>query len=862
VAMENNKNTILALVICFLILIGGLWVKSRIWPDKNPAEPSKDAEQTKTSPETVPTEAQVASEVIGYASVDQWTMVARGAALLAPPAQDESVKTPPVQVKKPDDRKPPAQAVKRTYLQMGDESSTAIYLLDNRGASVRKLVLNRFQAANRIGKPEWLDRDKKVKKPLELLPADKKRIDVALEEEPALNFSNVLYHFPLNSTAVDDRPLDTLGKRNWEVVEPKDPKPDESYSRVVFETEVEGVRVTKTYTLEPDTYHLGLEVSLERTERAPPGKLQFRYQLTSGHSMPIEGEWYTSTFMNALVGRWDKKKETLYRDFQDLRFVSIRGGGNLVLSEEERIIRYAGMATQFFASVIVVDDKQRDLDFLKSARPTLETAAVKGTLKSKDPSAGTFVLKPEKEAADMTFQVPPNGWERFQFKDPPDGKEVGVLYITDSHDRNVAIDVRDPDQTNPMFLDDVTVRVNTVPIELEPGNPVTHKYLLYNGPVKVRLLSHLDGEAAVNEGLVSHYLDDLHLDTLTDYHFQGTGFPAWFGENISNRIYLTRLLISTTNMMHAVLTFLHRWIPGGSWGLCIIVLTVMVRGCMFPLSRKQALMSLRMQELQPEIKKLQEKFKDDRQALGLAQMELFRKHKVSPLGTCWVAFLQMPIFLGLYYCLQESIHFRLAPFLWIQNLAAPDMLFWWSESIPFISASTWYGALWYLGPYFNLLPVIAVALMITQQSMMTPPATDETQAMQQKMMKYMMIFFGVMFYKVAAGLCIYFIASSVWGFTERKLLPKRKREAATPAATHKPGFLQRAMNRLRGADTTSVTRDGALTNGTASAEPALGSRAKRKARNQRRGQTAAAKDSTWQRLKDWWADVLKQASKK
>src|SRR5262249_5748747 len=151
------------------------------------------------------------------------------------------------------------------------------------------------------------------------------------------------------------------------------------------------------------------------------------------------------------------------------------------------------------------------------------------------------------------------------------------------------------------------------------------------------------------------------------------------------------------------------------------LLTILVRSLMFPLSRKQALMSIRMQELQPEIAKLKEKYKDDRQALGMAQMELFRKHKVSPLGTCWVAFLQMPIFLGLYYALQESIHFRLAHFLWIDNLAAPDMLFSWTDSIPWISRPQDYGWLLYLGPYLNLLPVVAVALMITQQSLMAPP---------------------------------------------------------------------------------------------------------------------------------------------
>ena len=94
-----------------------------------------------------------------------------------------------------------------------------------------------------------------------------------------------------------------------------------------------------------------------------------------------------------------------------------------------------------------------------------------------------------------------------------------------------------------------------------------------------------------------------------------------------------------------------------------------------------------MQELAPELKKLKEKYKDDPQALTQAQMELYRKHGVNPLGhAAGCCCLQMPIFLGLYYALQESIHFRLAPFsAGSTNLAAPDMLFWWGERIPLIS---------------------------------------------------------------------------------------------------------------------------------------------------------------------------------
>ena len=232
---------------------------------------------------------------------------------------------------------------------------------------------------------------------------------------------------------------------------------------------------------------------------------------------------------------------------------------------------------------------------------------------------------------------------------------------------------------------------------------------------------------------------------------------------------------------------------------------------MFPVSRKQAMTSLRMQQLAPEMKKLQEKYKDDRQSLAAAQMEMYRKHGVNPFGTCWLLLLQMPIFMGLYYSLQESIHFRLAGLTswWMPNLSAPDMLLWWTTRIPCISEPSWYGWLCYLGPYLNILPVLAVSLMLVQQKWTMPPPTDDQSAQQQKMMKYMMIFMGLMFYKVASGLCIYFIASSLWGFAERQFLPKKKLATAggEPPAEDKPegGVLSRLLGPKPGNGSSGVT---------------------------------------------------------
>ena len=102
---------------------------------------------------------------------------------------------------------------------------------------------------------------------------------------------------------------------------------------------------------------------------------------------------------------------------------------------------------------------------------------------------------------------------------------------------------------------------------------------------------------------------------------------------------------------------------------------------------------------------------------------------------------------------------------WCSDLAAPDMLWNWSNVMPaFVQG--------WLGPYLNVLPLVTVGLFVAQQKLFMPPPMNEQAAMQQKVMSFMMIFIGFLFFKVASGLCIYFIASSLWGIAERKLLPK------------------------------------------------------------------------------------------
>jgi YidC/Oxa1 family membrane protein insertase len=858
----QQKNLLLAFVLSALIMVGWIALSHYLWPLPPPKQ--NNSEVAKTDDLNKPNGDEAKKPGAKEKADDKKSAEKK--------SEEKKVEKESKRIADADlqrQRPTPETDIVRLGARQRDSRFHLYVELDPRGAGVRSVWLNKYQAADRNGRPAWRDDgEKKEPLPLGLVPAG----------DNVFSPSFQLFAFDVNDPS-GDQPLDTLGRINWRVLGPKSEEVDgRRRDSVSFQAETQGVIVTKTYTLTEGEYHVGLEVKMRRKEGTDK-IIVFRYQMTGPHGLPVEGKWYTSTFRNALIAVADKNGVT--RDLQDLRQISNWGGGSPVQRDSANSILYACVANQFFASGIVVDNDQNNRGFLRQARPTLELILTKGTVVSTAEDGSSFVLKPSGNEPERTFYLAPGSRVGLL----PKGKRIAVLHHTASTpERNgeypeIVRDVndiytREEDAPPSLWVDDITVRVSTEPVELK-GDEVVHKYLLYNGPVKVSQLFPPPGLPSkpfelggVQPELFGRYHDDLHLNTLTDYHS-----PGMMG-SFSNAIYWTGLIIRFTNIMHAVLGYIHLLIP--SYGLCIIVLTVLVRGIMFPISRKQALMSVRMQQLAPELKKLQEKYKDDRQALGIAQMELYRKHGVNPFGSCWVLLLQMPIFMGLYFALQESTHFRLAEFwpTWILNLAAPDMLFNWSEHIPFISRVEDYGSIFYLGPYFNLLPVIAVALMIAQQKMMTPPPTDEQQAMQQKMMKYMMIFFGLMFYKVAAGLCMYFIASSAWGFCERKLLPKKKPEAGEPATPASESYLQKLLRKAQGDQVTTDPATGVTTrNGGFNASPETRGRSAGKRRRDKRRQASIKGEDTatddgsmlgrWRkRLHDWWVAVLKEAEKK
>lgn len=220
------------------------------------------------------------------------------------------------------------------------------------------------------------------------------------------------------------------------------------------------------------------------------------------------------------------------------------------------------------------------------------------------------------------------------------------------------------------------------------------------------------------------------------------------GDNLSKALFFSNYAILNimAEYLMKVLRFFNSGfevagikVPGtNNYGIDIIILTILIKILFIPLTHKSMKSMKRMQDIQPQIAKLKEKYKDDKAALNKATMELFREQKVNPLGSCWPMFLQIPVFIALYQALSYAIELRQAPFvcfpsiyLCINDLAAPD-------------------------PYY-VTPILMGATMVLQQ-WMTPSAGDP---MQKKMMLLMPVIFTYMFLSFPAGLVLYWLVSNV-----------------------------------------------------------------------------------------------------
>ncbi|MBK4714329.1 MULTISPECIES: membrane protein insertase YidC [Tenebrionibacter/Tenebrionicola group] len=189
---------------------------------------------------------------------------------------------------------------------------------------------------------------------------------------------------------------------------------------------------------------------------------------------------------------------------------------------------------------------------------------------------------------------------------------------------------------------------------------------------------------------------------------------------------------------------LLKWIHGfvGNWGFAIIIITFIVRGIMYPLTKAQYTSMAKMRMLQPKIQAMRERLGDDKQRISQEMMALYKSEKVNPLGGCFPLIIQMPIFLALYYMLMGSVELRHAPFaLWIHDLSAQD-------------------------PYY-ILPILMGVTMYFIQKMSPTTVTDP---MQQKIMTFMPVIFTVFFLWFPSGLVLYYIVSNLVTILQQQLI--------------------------------------------------------------------------------------------
>jgi YidC/Oxa1 family membrane protein insertase len=204
-----------------------------------------------------------------------------------------------------------------------------------------------------------------------------------------------------------------------------------------------------------------------------------------------------------------------------------------------------------------------------------------------------------------------------------------------------------------------------------------------------------------------------------------------------------------------VLHFTHRFTH--SYGIDIILLTVLIKLLLAPLTQKSYVSMKKMQKLQPQMERLKEKFSDDKEKLNKEIMELYRRNGVNPLGGCLPMVLQFPVFIGLYNALSTPIELRHAPFMWIKDLSRPD----W-QSLPFTLGT------WHLG--IPILTVLMGASMFLQQ-WMTPSAGDPNQ---KKMMMLMPLMFTFMFVSFPAGLTVYWLVNNLLSIAQQYWINRRQ----------------------------------------------------------------------------------------
>lgn len=277
----------------------------------------------------------------------------------------------------------------------------------------------------------------------------------------------------------------------------------------------------------------------------------------------------------------------------------------------------------------------------------------------------------------------------------------------------------------PLGKQRVTTGIETVVLDIPPATKYTFYSSFYVGPQDLKLLSDVH---AGSENIVSFGTFDIISQSL---------------------LYVMRFLYS----------YLH------SWGICVLLISILVFLVLYPLTAKSMASMKKMQELQPQIERLRGQFKDQPQKLNKEIMDLYKGHKVNPFGGCLPMFLQIPVFFGLYQALMRSVELKGAKFLWIKDLSEPDRLIVLKDSLPLI------------GKDINILPLVMIVGMFLQQKMSMKATSSSTMQEQQKIMLFVFpLLFGYLFYHFPSGLTLYWVSYTILSLLAQRSATRAERK--------------------------------------------------------------------------------------
>lgn len=260
---------------------------------------------------------------------------------------------------------------------------------------------------------------------------------------------------------------------------------------------------------------------------------------------------------------------------------------------------------------------------------------------------------------------------------------------------------------------------------------VTAKDNLFWGRLRMEPVTLASGEKKSGEFFI--YAGPQRYETLKSYD---VGFENVLSRGIFGifKIWLLKGLKFTNGFTH-------------NYGWAIIIVTLLLKGLFAPLTHMSYKSMEKMKVLQPKTKALQERYKSDPQKLNKEMMELYKKHRVNPMGGCLPMLLQIPVFIAFYQVLNEAIELNGTPFIWwITDLAKPDTLFTFPMTLPL------------LGDGFHFLPLLMIGSMFWQQKLTPQVGTNPEQ---QKIFAFMPLIFGFIFYKMPSGLVLYWFVNNV-----------------------------------------------------------------------------------------------------